>query len=72
MNEDILLNEVIEVLASAGISAKEAADSISEAMKMMPPIDVNETMAMIQLNPSLSVFQRWRLIRYLRDLASVK
>ena len=72
MNENVLLSEVIRAFASVGISAKDAADAISEAIQMMPPVDADELMAMIQLNPNLSVFQRWRLSLYIRGLSSVK
>ena len=67
---DLLTSEtfisVTNAMASAGISANEAARNLQAALSAMPPIDPGKVEAMIRVNPSLSRLQRWQLIQELR------
>ena len=58
-----------EASATFGVSAADAAKAISEAMSLVP-FDPIEEVALIQANPSLSAFQKWRLKRRLMKLAT--
>ncbi len=58
--------EVIWDLArKAGVTAEEAADAVYKVLRELPPIGEAE-IAMIRRNPSLSWFQKRRLIRSIR------
>lgn len=58
--------EVIRDLArKAGVAVEEAADAVYKVLRELPPIGEAE-IAMIRCNPSLSWFQKWRLIRSIR------
>lgn len=60
------VEEVIWDLArKAGVTADEAADAVYKVLRALPPIGEAE-IAMIRCNPSLSWFQKWRLIRSIR------
>lgn len=60
------VEEVIRDLArKAGVTADEAADAVYKILEKLPPIGEAE-IAMIRCNPSLSWFQKWRLIRSIR------
>ena len=68
------LNEQItkstEAIARAmGITAAEAAEAIGRAMRHLPPIGETE-IEQIKRNPSLSRFQKWRLIREIKKGAN--
>ena len=68
------LNEQIaksaEAIARAmGITAAEAAEAIGRAMRSLPPIGETE-IENIKHNPSLSRFQKWRLIREIKKGAT--
>ena len=72
MNDDNAVaasKALTEVSATFGVSAAEAAKAISEAMSLVP-FDPIEEATLIQANPSLSAFQKWRLTRRMRKLAT--
>ncbi len=52
--------------AAAGITLDEVARHLQAILGGLPPMAPGETEALIRMNPSLSRFQRWRLIRWLR------
>lgn len=51
---------------SAGITAAEAAEAIGRVMRALPPLG-EEEINNIKRNPSLSRFQKWRLIREIKE-----
>lgn len=68
------LNEQITKSAGAiaramGITAAEAAEAIGRVMRHLPPIGETE-IEQIKRNPSLSRFQKWRLIREIKKGAN--
>ena len=61
-----------EIAYNMGITAAEAAEAaeaIGRAMRLLPPIGEAEIMN-IKCNPSLSRFQKWRLIREIKKGAN--
>lgn len=60
------VEEVIRDIArKVGVTAEEAADVVYKVLRELPPIGEAE-IAMIRCNPSLSWFQKRRLIRSIR------
>ena len=60
------LENFIKVGAAAGMTFEEAGRYFRTILGGLPPMAPSETEALIRMNPSLSRFQRWRLIRWLR------
>lgn len=58
-----------EIARNMGITAAEAAEAIGRAMRHLPPIGEAE-IENIKRNPSLSRFQKWRLIREIKKGAN--
>lgn len=58
-----------EIARNMGITAAEAAEAIGRAMRSLPPIGEAE-IENIKRNPSLSRFQKWRLIREIKKGAN--
>ena len=55
----------IEAMGYTTEDAEKAADAVYKVLRELPPIGEAE-IAMIRCNPSLSWFQKWRLIRSIR------
>ena len=70
MNDNLLAasKALTEMSAKAGISAEEAAQAIYDAMSKATFDPIREA-ELIRINPSLTVFQKWRLIRRIMKLA---
>ncbi len=60
--------KTFSTLASVGIPFEEAANNMAASMRTLPPINPDEAEALIRANPTLSRFQRWRLVRELRRM----
>lgn len=58
-----------EIAHNMGITAEEAAEAIARAMRALPPLG-EEEINNIKRNPSLSRFQKWRLIREIKKGAN--
>ena len=58
-----------EIAHNMGITAAEAAEAIARVMRALPPIGEAE-IKNIKRNPSLSRFQKWRLIREIKKGAN--
>ena len=58
-----------EIAHNMGITAAEAAEAIGRVMRHLPPIGETE-IENIKRNPSLSRFQKWRLIREIKKGAN--
>ncbi len=58
-----------EIARNMGITAAEAAEAIGRAMRLLPPIGEAE-IENIKRNPSLTRFQKWRLIREIKKGAN--
>ena len=58
-----------ELSVSVGVSTEAAARAVSDAMSKVE-FDPAEAAALIQMNPNLSAFQKWRLKRHIMKLAS--
>lgn len=48
-----------------GITAEEMSEALTHIMKLLPPTGENEIVA-IKNNPSLTIFQKRRLIKMIR------
>ena len=58
-------DNICTVMACFGVSSEDAANRIFEALRKLPPIGETE-INLIRRNPSLNIFQKWRLIREIR------
>lgn len=58
-----------EIARNMGITAEEAAEAIARVMRALPPLG-EEEINNIKRNPSLSRFQKWRLIREIKKGAN--
>lgn len=54
-----------QMMASLGVSAEEAAEACNRLAKLLPPPGPKEIM-LIRMNPSLSRFQKRRIIRQIK------
>lgn len=57
--------EIGRVLAGAGVTTTEAEEAVARVVQMMPPPGPEE-IALVRMNPSLTRFQKWRIIRQIR------
>lgn len=51
--------------ARAGVTTAEAAEAFNRAARLMPPPGQEEIVA-VRMNPSLTRFQKWRIIRQIK------
>lgn len=48
-----------------GVTMQEAADALAKVVRRLPPVG-EEEIKMIKSNPSLSIIQKWLLIRNIK------
>ena len=53
-----------QVNRTNGVTMQEAADALTKMVRRLPP--VGEEIKMIKSNPSLSIIQKWLLIRKIK------
>jgi len=58
-------NTVIRIMQTQGVTMEQAADAICEAVKLLGPPGERE-IELIKANPSLNIFQKWKLIRLIK------
>lgn len=57
--------ELSKTFASLGVSCEEAAEAFSEMAKYLPPY-TEEDILRVRMNPSLSMLDKFRIIRSMR------
>lgn len=54
-----------QVNRTNGVTMQEAADALTKMVRRLPPVG-EEEIKMIKSNPSLSIIQKWLLIRKIK------
>lgn len=57
--------ELSKTFASLGVSCEEAAEAFTELVKYIPPFTEADILR-VRMNPSLSMLDKFRIIRWMR------
>lgn len=66
-----MASDISDAFKTLGMSAEQAADAFREFAAHLPPI-TEEDIQLVKLNPSLSWFEKFKIIRSMRKMMEKK